>query len=69
MDKIVSDPEALCKYTNLELIEKGGAQMVEIAMWLAMRGCIKGDVEERLRNYVSPISNTAVGVQLLIPKD
>jgi protocatechuate 4,5-dioxygenase beta chain len=38
-------------------------------MWLAMRGCIKGEVEERLRNYVSPISNTAVGVQLLIPKD
>ena len=47
----------LCKYSNVELIEQGGAQMVELAMWLAMRGCIKGEVEERLRNYVSPSYN------------
>ncbi|MCY0965521.1 class III extradiol dioxygenase family protein [Parathalassolituus penaei] len=69
MDKLVSNPEEILQFSNVDLIERGGAQMVELAMWLAMRGCIKGEVEEKLRNYVSPISNTAVGVQLLLPKE
>lgn len=66
MDKLVTAPEELCKFSNSDLIERGGAQMVELAMWLAMRGTMKGPVKEVLRNYVSPISNTAVGVQLLL---
>jgi protocatechuate 4,5-dioxygenase beta chain len=66
MDKLVNEPEELCRYSNSDLIEKGGAQMVELAMWLAMRGTMTGELKEILRNYVAPISNTAVGVQLLV---
>ena len=66
MDKIVSDPEALTKYTNDDLIEIAGAQGVELNMWIAMRGCMLGKVTEVHRNYVAPISNTGAGLQLLL---
>lgn len=66
MDKIVSDPVSLTKYTNDDLIEIAGAQGVELNMWIAMRGCLLGDVKEVHRNYVAPISNTGAGLQLLL---
>jgi protocatechuate 4,5-dioxygenase, beta chain len=66
MDKIVSEPEALTKYSNDELIEIAGAQAVELNMWLGMRGCLLGNVTEVHRNYVAPISNTGAGLQLLL---
>jgi protocatechuate 4,5-dioxygenase, beta chain len=66
MDKIVSEPEALTKYSNDELIEIAGAQGVELNMWLGMRGCLLGNVTEVHRNYVAPISNTGAGLQLLL---
>ena len=69
MDKLVSDPEALTKYTNDELTEIAGAQGVELNMWIAMRGCMLGKVKEVHRNYVAPISNTGAGTQLLLPED
>jgi protocatechuate 4,5-dioxygenase beta chain len=69
MDKLVSDPQALTKYSNDDLVEIGGAQAVELNMWLAMRGCLLGDVREIHRNYVAPISNTGAGLQLLINKE
>ncbi|SBS31739.1 Protocatechuate 4,5-dioxygenase beta chain [Marinomonas spartinae] len=65
MDKLVSDPEALTKYSNLELVEIGGAQTVELNMWIAMRGALRGKVTELHRNYHAPISNTGSGVLLL----
>lgn len=67
MDKLVSDPEALCQYSNDDLTRIGGAQGVELAMWLAARACIKGSVNEIERRLVAPISNTSAGLQLLIP--
>ncbi len=66
LDKMVSDPEALTRYSNEDLVEIAGAQGVELNMWLAMRGCLLGKVTERVRNLVAPISNTAAGLQLLI---
>jgi protocatechuate 4,5-dioxygenase beta chain len=65
MDKLISDPEALTKYTNYELSEIGGAQAVELGMLLGMRGTLIGEVEELHRNYVAPISNTGAGLQLI----
>ena len=35
MDKLVDDPEALTGYTNRELVERAGAQGIEILMWIA----------------------------------
>lgn len=66
LDKMVSDPEALTKYSIEDLVEIAGAQGVELNMWLAMRGCLTGRVTEKFRNLVAPISNTAAGLQLLI---
>ncbi len=66
MDKLVSDPEALTRYSNDDLVEIAGAQAVELNMWLAMRGCLLGTVKEVHRNYVAPISNTGAGTQLLL---
>ncbi len=66
LDKMVSDPEALTRYSIEDLVEIAGAQGVELNMWLAMRGCLLGKVTERVRNLVAPISNTAAGLQLLI---
>ena len=69
MDKLVTDPESLTHYTNDELTEIAGAQGVELAMWLAMRGACSGPVDELINVLIAPISNTAAGVQLLVPKD
>ncbi|BDX01785.1 MAG: class III extradiol dioxygenase family protein [Marinomonas sp.] len=65
LDKLVSDPEALTKYTNMDLVEQGGAQAVELNMHIAMRGTLLGKVTELHRNYHAPISNTGSGLMLL----
>lgn len=65
MDKLVSDPEALTRYSIEDIVEIAGAQGVELNMWMAMRGCLQGNVSELFRNLVAPISNTAAGLQLL----
>jgi protocatechuate 4,5-dioxygenase beta chain len=64
MDKIVSDPEALTKYTIPQLVELSGAQGVELLNWIAMRGALQGDVSELHRNYHIPISNTAAATMV-----
>lgn len=71
LDKLVTDPEALTKYTNIDLVEQGGAQAVELNMLIAMRGTLLGKVTELHRNYHAPISNTGSGLMLLendVPK-
>lgn len=65
MDKMISDPEALTRYSIEDLVEIAGAQGVELNMWLAMRGALLGQVNELHRNYVAPISNTGAGLQLI----
>ncbi|ETI59292.1 class III extradiol dioxygenase family protein [Marinomonas profundimaris] len=65
LDKLVSNPEALTKYSNMDLVEQGGAQAVELNMLIAMRGTLLGKVTERHRNYHAPISNTGSGLMLL----
>ena len=66
LDKMVSDPEALTKYSLEDIVELAGGQGVELNMWMAMRGCLTGKVTEGYRNLIAPISNTAAGIQLLI---
>lgn len=65
MEKIVHEPERLTAFSNEDLVEKAGAQGVELNMWLAMRGALKGSLTELHRSYHVPISNTGAGVQLL----
>jgi len=65
LDKIVAHPEALARYTAMDLVALAGSQGVELMNWLAMRGALTGEVREIHRNYHIPISNTATGLMVL----
>jgi protocatechuate 4,5-dioxygenase beta chain len=65
MDKIVSDPDTLTRYTIPQLVEQAGAQGVELLNWVAMRGALTGAAKELHRNYHIPISNTAAATMVL----
>jgi protocatechuate 4,5-dioxygenase beta chain len=65
MEKIVSDPEALAKYSIHDIVELAGAQGAELINWITMRGALTGQVAEVHRNYHIPISNTAAGMMVL----
>ncbi|HUO22969.1 MAG TPA: class III extradiol dioxygenase family protein [Caulobacteraceae bacterium] len=64
LDKLSTDPEALLKYSAVDLIELAGSQGVELCTWLAMRGALQHPLELH-RHYHAPISNTA-GASLLM---
>ena len=65
MDKLVSDPDALSRYSIHDIVEQAGAQGVEVLNWVAMRGALTGTVSEAHRNYHIPISNTAAATMVL----
>ncbi len=65
LEKIVSDPEALTRYSIRELVRLAGTQGVEVIMWLVMRGAMSARVRELHRHYHIPVSNTAAGLLLL----
>jgi protocatechuate 4,5-dioxygenase beta chain len=65
LDKLVSDPEVLTRYSTHELVELAGTQGVEVMMWLAARGALGGQVSRVHENYHIPISNTAAGLLVL----
>jgi protocatechuate 4,5-dioxygenase beta chain len=65
MEKLVSDPEALTKYSIDEIVKLAGTQGAEIIMWLITRGALTGKVSKVHSSYHIPISNTAAGVLLL----
>jgi protocatechuate 4,5-dioxygenase beta chain len=65
MDKLVGDPVALTRYSNVQLVDLAGSQGVEILMWLAARGALTGDVSRVHSNYHIPISNTAAGLMVM----
>ena len=65
LDKIVSDPEALTRYSTHDLIRLAGAQGVELLMWLTMRGALTGGIRTIHSSYHVPISNTASAILAL----
>jgi protocatechuate 4,5-dioxygenase beta chain len=65
LDKLVTDPEALTRYSVLEVVERGGAQGVELLNLLAARGALLDPVARVHANYHVPISNTATGLLVL----
>jgi protocatechuate 4,5-dioxygenase beta chain len=69
MDKLVNDPEALTRYSSIDLVELAGTQGVELLMWIAARGALGDLTREVHRNYHIPISNTAAGLLVLEPLD
>ncbi len=65
LDRLIGDPAALTKYSNVELVRLAGTQGIEILNWIAARGALLGSVSELHRTYHIPISNTASAIQLL----
>jgi protocatechuate 4,5-dioxygenase beta chain len=65
LEKIVSDPAALTKYSIHDLVRLAGTQGVELIMWLVMRGALAPRVHQVHRHYHIPVSNTAAGLLLL----
>ena len=65
LDKLATDPEALARYSSLQIVEEAGSQGVELLNWIAMRGALTGVVAKVHANYHIPISNTASALLVL----
>jgi protocatechuate 4,5-dioxygenase beta chain len=65
MDKLVTDPEWVTKYSVADLVELTGTQGIELLMWLATRGALNGAVRRVHANYHVPISNTAAAMMVM----
>jgi len=61
---IETDPEALTRMTHAELAARGGAESVEIIMWLVMRGALSDSVNKVQQSYFLP-SMTAIATLIL----
>jgi protocatechuate 4,5-dioxygenase beta chain len=68
MERIVSDPEALTRYTNDEIVDLAGAQGLELMTWIAMRGAVAGEVDLISSVYQNPISHTGGAMMLIEPR-
>lgn len=62
MDKLISDPLWVTRYSIPDLVELTGTQGVELLNWLTTRGALLGEVAKVHGNYHVPISNTASGL-------
>ncbi|MGH8248535.1 MAG: class III extradiol dioxygenase family protein [Gammaproteobacteria bacterium] len=65
MEKIVSDPQALTKFSTTEMMETFGTEGAELIMWLVMRGALHDNVHLVHQHYHVPVSNTAAGLLVL----
>lgn len=66
MDKVVGDPGALTGFTNDEIVDRAGAQGIELMTWLAMRGTLAAETPAVVASvYHNPISHTGGAMMLL----
>ena len=49
------NPESLVDISHDELMERGGAEAVEMMVWLGMRGALTPKVNKIHRNYYLPM--------------
>lgn len=61
LDRIENDPESLADMTHQELMEKAGAEGIELIMWLIMRGATSDKARRVHRNYYGPMT-TGMGL-------
>lgn len=55
LDLLESDPEPLAALSHHEYMERGGAESVEMIIWLAMRAALGDTVRRVHRNYHAPL--------------
>jgi protocatechuate 4,5-dioxygenase beta chain len=65
LDEIARDPDKLALLSIRDLVAEAGTQGVELIMWLAARGTLRGAVTTIHQHYHVPVSNTAAGAVLL----
>ncbi len=66
LDLLEADPDALCALDHRTYMERGGAESVEVIMWLAMRGAVGDPVRRIHRAYCAPML-TGYGLLCLEP--
>ena len=55
LDRLERDPQSLVHLTHRDYIERGGAESVEMIMWLVMRSALGTDVRRVHRHYYAPL--------------
>jgi aromatic ring-opening dioxygenase catalytic subunit (LigB family) len=55
LDLLEKDPQALVKLRHHDYMERGGAESVEMIMWLAMRAAMGDNVRRVHRHYYAPL--------------
>jgi protocatechuate 4,5-dioxygenase, beta chain len=65
MEKLISDPLWITRYSIEDLVELTGTQGVELLNWVIARGTLQGEVVKTHSNYHVPISNTAAGLMVM----
>jgi hypothetical protein len=55
LDLLESDPQSLVALRHHDYMERGGAESVEMIMWLAMRGALGDKVRRVHRHYYAPM--------------
>jgi hypothetical protein len=61
LDRIEHDPESLANMTHQELMERSGAEGIELIMWLVMRGAMSEQTKRVHRHYYGPMT-TGMGL-------
>jgi protocatechuate 4,5-dioxygenase beta chain len=68
LDQIERDPEALAALGHRDYMARGGAESVEMIMWLGMRSALGDPVRRVHRHYYAPLI-TGYGLIVLEPGD
>jgi protocatechuate 4,5-dioxygenase, beta chain len=55
LDRLEKDPQSLVALRHHDYMERGGAESVEMIMWLAMRGALGEKVRRIHRHYYAPM--------------
>jgi protocatechuate 4,5-dioxygenase beta chain len=61
LDQLEEDPEKLAEMSHQELMEKAGAEAVELIMWHVMRGALSPKAKRVHRHYYAPMT-TGMGL-------
>jgi protocatechuate 4,5-dioxygenase beta chain len=69
LDRLERDPESLLALTHDDYMDRGGAEGVEVILWLAMRAALAGRPFRRVhRHYWAPML-TGYGLVAFEPTD
>lgn len=66
LERIETDPDGLAGMTHQQIMERSGAEGIELIMWLTMRGALGDGVRRLHRNYYAPMT-TGMGLITLEP--